>query len=156
MQIFRTTVSLKKFLLLAGVSAVCVLWTDAAYAASTPGDFLVRRNASDATTNIPDSAVTADLGWDTQVAATGTSITYSGDTFTFMARDDRVHPIRQFKIFRFYRGRLLRLGGLLLLGRGTLFQERRGPLLDQFSTMLSQSCHFVHRGRAAVTGHNDF
>lgn len=83
MQILRMPVSLKKFLLLAGVSAV--LWSSAAHATAVPGDLLVRRNASDATTNLPDGGVNVNLGWDTQVAATGTSVTYSGGTFTLDA-----------------------------------------------------------------------
>ncbi len=48
---------------------------------NTPGDYMVRRNTAE-TDTIPDEGTDLDAGWDTQVSVEGSSITYSGGTFT--------------------------------------------------------------------------
>lgn len=53
-----------------------------AHAANTPGDYLIRRNNAETTTITTGGT---DIGWDTEVASKGTSITYSSGTFTLAA-----------------------------------------------------------------------
>jgi len=46
-------------------------------------DYMVRRNASD-TSTLPTTGSTLDHDWDTQVAVSGTAVTYSAGTFTLV------------------------------------------------------------------------
>ena len=81
-----------------------------------PGDYLIRRNASDSTTLVPNTGSNLDALWDTQEALKGSSISYAAGTFTLASGIYLVMYSEQFATLSTTNNERLGIHGQLVIG----------------------------------------
>ena len=83
---------------------------------ATPGDYLIRRNALDSSTLVPNTGSNLDALWDTPVDSKGSSITYSAGTFTLASGIYLVMYSEQFATLSTTNNERLGIHGQLVIG----------------------------------------